>query len=175
MTLTSSLIPVSKTNTGRLKFIAGDPIGGGSLSGVIVPTGHSGTVLANGATLSNSGIYSALFVMLGTKFGVNGQLPNLLDGIFPIPKGSSNFPTPGATGGEFLHVLTLAEYPYHYHFTYNNIDPPRGNALDGYSNIDGYGGADYMGTTQTTSYFGGGGGHENMPPFQVGGYWLVTL
>lgn len=177
MTLAASLAPIAKANTGRLKWIAGDPIGGGSLSGVIIPTGHAGWVLANGATLSNTGIFVALFALLGTRFGASGTLPLCLDGRIPIPKGASSFPTVGAQGGEINHVLTLPEYPNHAHPTRDNNQPARSNSLDGYLNIDGFPNRTNSdgSVTITSSAVGGGGSHPNMPPHQVCGFVLVKL
>jgi microcystin-dependent protein len=177
MTLVSVLDPVAKANLGRLKYIAGDPIGGGSLSGVIIPTNHPGWVLANGATLTNTGVFVALFALLGTRFGASGQLPLLIDGRIPIPKGASAFPTAGVQGGEITHVLTLAEYPPHSHSTRDNNQGNRNNALDGYLNMDGFSNRTNTPSSllKTSSNAGGGGAHPNMPPYQVGGFVLVKL
>lgn len=177
MSLASTLAPAAKANTGRLKWIAGDPIGGGSLSGVIVPTGHPGWVLANAATLSNTGIFAALFAMLGTRFGASGQLPLCIDGRIPIPKGASLFPTVGAQGGEISHVLSLAEYPNHTHPARDNNQGARSNSLDGYLNIDGFSNRTNSDGSVglSTSAVGGGGAHANMSMYQVGGFVLVKL
>lgn len=177
MTLVALLSPVAKANTGRLKFIAGDPIGGGTLAGRVEPVGHFGWLLCNGFVLSNSGRDAALFAMLSTRFGSNGQLPNILDGRVPIPKGASSFPTVGAAAGEINHVITLAEYPNHNMTSRDNLGGPRSNSLDGYINIDGFPGETQSdsGVGKTSSSFGGGGSHPNMSPYAVSGYVLVKL
>src|SRR3712207_3818782 len=59
----------------------------------------------------------ALFALLGTTFGGNGQttfaLPNL-QGQAPIHSGAGF--TLGTKGGESAHTLTTAEMPTHVHF-----------------------------------------------------------
>ena len=77
----------------------------------------------------------ALFALLGTTFGGNGQttfaLPDLR-GRVPIHVGSGH--TLGQSGGEQAHTLTLSELPQHVHAlnaTSDNavVDPPGGNLL----------------------------------------------
>lgn len=172
MTLATRLTSVAQAHTGRLKYIAGDPIGGGSLSGVIEV--QTGWVLVNGVILPNSGKTAALFAMVGTRFGSSGQLPVILDGVVPIPKGASVFPTVGVAGGEVNHVLSLAEYPNH---THSSIDNLGGRGAGGSMNIDGWPNESQAngGLTKVSAGFGGGGSHPNMPLYQVGGYVLVKL
>lgn len=172
MALQATLSPSAASNVGRIKWIVGDPIGGGSLSGVITPTGHTGWVLANGSQLSNSGIYVNLYAAVGTKFGAAGTLPNLLDGIVPIPKGGSSFTTVGATGGEINHILSLAEFPSHTH-TYK--DSSSLGEHTNQANIDGFDPFNRYWLTRTSNSAGGGGSHNNMPPYLVIGYALVKL
>jgi microcystin-dependent protein len=58
----------------------------------------------------------ALFALLGTRYGGNGQttfaLPNF-SGRVPIHRGNGH--TQGEVGGEAAHTLTLAETPAHSH------------------------------------------------------------
>src|SRR5256886_16991083 len=64
----------------------------------------------------------ALFSLLGTMYGGNGQttfaLPNL-QGQVPIHIGSE-FSTEGETGGEQTHTLIQSEMPQHNHFLQAN-------------------------------------------------------
>lgn len=80
----------------------------------------SGWALCNGQVLPISN-YPALFSLLGTTYGGNGQstfaLPDLRDRV-PIHKGQGPGLTnrvQGERSGEASHVLTLAELPAHSH------------------------------------------------------------
>ena len=78
-----------------------------------------GWALANGAILPIN-TNQALFALLGTTYGGNGQttfaLPNLQDRT-PIHAGASAFGTyfQGSAGGEASHTLSVAEMPAHSH------------------------------------------------------------
>jgi microcystin-dependent protein len=79
----------------------------------------------------------ALFALLGTNYGGNGQtnfsLPDFRDRV-PVSMGSS-FPNVGNRGGEDAHTVSIAELPTHTHFAFgtNQIadapGPGPGNAL----------------------------------------------
>lgn len=74
-----------------------------------------GWALCNGQLLQISQ-NQALFSLLGTTYGGNGQttfaLPNL-QGRVPLHMGNGF--TQGQTGGEIAHTLTIAELPAHIH------------------------------------------------------------
>ena len=115
----------------------------------------------------------ALFSLLGTTFGGNGQtnfaLPNL-QGRTPIHVGSGF--TLGQQGGEQAHTLTLSEMPQHLHFA-------QGSSTDGDGPVAGGGllassgaTAAYGAATNLTSLLpgslanvGGSQAHLNMQPF----------
>jgi microcystin-dependent protein len=113
----------------------------------------------------------ALFSLLGTTFGGNGQttfaLPNL-QGRTAIHVGQGH--TLGELGGEQAHTLSIAEMPTHAHIfngtTANASTPaPAGNLLATATNL-------YAGPTNLTSLnpgtvftVGGSQAHLNMQPF----------
>lgn len=93
--------------TGTISIFGGDT----------APTGH---LLCDGAAVSRSA-YSALFTVLGTKYGAGDgattfNLPNL-KGRVPVgfDAGQTEFDVLGETGGEKAHQLTTAEMPSHNH------------------------------------------------------------
>ncbi|WP_134740197.1 tail fiber protein [Nocardioides sp. 503] len=113
----------------------------------------------------------ALFALLGTTYGGNGQtnfaLPDL-QGRVPMHVGSWH--TLGERGGEQAHTLSVPEMPRHTHpdlaSTLNgNTSSPAGAALAPVSGL--YGsptGTTSLGPT-SVSVSGGGQAHQNMQPF----------
>lgn len=113
----------------------------------------------------------ALFSLLGTTFGGNGQtnfaLPDLRTRT-PIHVGSGH--TLGERGGEQAHTLSIAELPTHTHVvnasSSNAATPiPSGNVLAASNNL-------YAAPTNLTSLnpsvvtnIGGSQAHLNMQPF----------
>jgi microcystin-dependent protein len=121
----------------------------------------------------------ALFSLLGTTYGGNGQttfaLPDLR-GRAPMHMGSGF--TQGQAGGEVAHTLTIAELPTHTHTaqaaTADGDTPiPTANMLGAFNN--GYGSAGNL-TALLSSSIGNVGGsqpHENMSPFLVLNYIIA--
>jgi microcystin-dependent protein len=120
----------------------------------------------------------ALFSLLGTTYGGNGQttfaLPNL-QGRAALHFGNAF--SLGQTGGEIIHTLSSAEMPQHYH-------PVQGTGVPGTSQVaannylaahrGGY--ADSQDTTLNASSLTATGGsqpHENMPPYLVMNYIIA--
>ena len=115
----------------------------------------------------------ALFALLGTTYGGNGQttfgLPNL-QGRVPLYVGNGF--TQGETAGEENHTLNVQEIPAHNHVpsgnsTADNVGTPVGNtwglnASAGFSND--LAGLVAMNST-TIGNAGGSQPHNNMPPF----------
>ena len=113
----------------------------------------------------------ALFSLLGTTYGGNGQtnfsLPNL-QGRTPIHSGSGH--TLGEQGGEQAHTLTIPELPAHTHAaqgstTNGDSVTPIGGVLGGVSNM--YGPAANLAALNpaTVANVGGSQAHQNMQPF----------
>jgi microcystin-dependent protein len=118
----------------------------------------------------------ALFSLLGTTYGGNGQttfgLPNL-QGRVPIHMGNGH--TLGESGGEQAHTLSISEIPTHVHVANgSSLDGdqpiPTGNLLAGTATAQLYTGT----VSNLTSLFpgtignvGGSQAHLNMQPFLV--------
>ncbi len=117
----------------------------------------------------------ALFALLGTTYGGNGQttfgLPDLR-GKTPIHFGAGF--TQGQAGGETAHTVTQSEMPQHFHvaqaYSQNGDNvAPTGNTLGTVNNLyAAFGGAGL--TTLGPSTIGNTGGsqpHNNMMPYLV--------
>lgn len=135
--------------------------------------------------------YAALYSLLGTAYGGNGQtnfgLPDLR-GVVPIhynPTG--NAPNPqtnvGATGGVETVTLSLAQMPSHTHQVNVNKDPATvENPTNNYSAALVSPHLAYAAATSPTVAMapdfigaaGGGGSHANMQPYLVVNYCIAT-
>lgn len=132
-----------------------------------------GWALSNGQLLPINQ-NQALFSLLGTTFGGNGQtnfaLPNL-QGRTPIHVGSGH--TLGEQGGEQAHTLSIAELPTHTHVlngtnAVGNTSIPTNNAvLASATPSQQYSGPQSLGATNpsTVTTVGGSQAHLNMQPF----------
>lgn len=147
-----------------------------------------GYVLCNGGSLLRAD-YPELFLYLGTTFGaVDGthfSLPNIIDR-FPVGAGFSY--ATGASGGEISHTLSLAEIPSHSHA--GTTDPQSAGTPSAATNNFGGSNHGIAGNASgasidipinpggmtfnalpththsfTTNSVGGGGSHENRPPY----------
>ena len=115
----------------------------------------------------------ALFSLLGTRFGGNGQtnfaLPDLR-GRVPIHEGSGHYL--GETGGEQVHTLTIPELPQHIHVAQassavGNAFTPTNNILAKAEGVDVYHPPTNLVAMSPTSVANAGGSqaHPNMQPF----------
>jgi microcystin-dependent protein len=117
--------------------------------------------------------YTALFSLLGTTYGGDGQntfaLPNL-QGRIPLHAGGQY--GPGQQGGEAGHTLTTGEMPAHTHSVQGTaatgtLSTPTGALLAG-SVQAAYGSKlDTEMNPLAVSSVGGSQPHPNMPPFLV--------
>ena len=147
--------------TGEIKF------GGWALASI--PLGY---LLCDGSAVSRS-TYAELFTAVSTRFGVgNGSTTfNLPDLRSVFPRGSPAATEAGGTGGESTHVLTTAEMPSHTHIQDAHTHTTASTAttyLDGSLTLRPFssGSTNTGSTTATNQNTGGGGAHENKPPFQ---------
>jgi len=129
--------------------------------------------------------FATLYGIIGTTYGVGDgtttfNLPNLR-GRFPLGLHSTH--ALGSTGGEETHVLTTAEMPAHQHkisqdnsggFAASNVQSVTAGAtthVNGTLSDRGASTSYYSGLVQSE---GGGGAHNNMPPYQTIKYIIKT-
>lgn len=138
----------------------------------------NGWLECNGQAVSRS-TYADLFAEIGVAFGAgNGtttfNLPDFRDR-FPLAAGSS-FPTIGATGGAATHTLTSSEVPATRVVfdggSWDGYDPPFGQGVGG-AGINITGGQRSTLDESKLKVDGGGQAHNNMPPYQVAGGWVI--
>ena len=122
----------------------------------------------------------ALFALLGTTYGGNGQtnfaLPNIR-GRVPMHVGGGF--TLGQTGGQEVHTLTMSELPAHTHqvFASGNgptVTSPANNFWASNTGFTPYGTvANTNMSPQTISNAGGSQAHENRSPFLTLNYCIA--
>jgi microcystin-dependent protein len=137
----------------------------------------------------------ALFSLLGTNYGGNGQttfaLPDLR-GRVPLHQGAGL--TLGQAGGEFAHTVSIPEMPAHNHFlqadavtaaTSNAITPAAGNWIGQTIGVPSQGATfpvqiystsnpNNTMAPQTVSNVGGSQAHENRQPY-LGTNMIIAL
>ena len=138
----------------------------------------SGWLLCQGQAVSRT-TYAALYAVCGTAYGTGDgsstfNLPDLRARMPLGLNGSGTFNALGKTGGEENHTLTTAEMPSHGHeVTAGNAMPKLGawatnmGAGTGWRSISSTTGSDGTLGIVSASNTGGGGAHNNMPPYMV--------
>jgi microcystin-dependent protein len=113
----------------------------------------------------------ALFALLGTTYGGNGQttfaLPDLRD---RVPMHVGNGHNLGERAGQQAHTLSIAEMPTHIHFANATsddatVDAPGGNLLASAANQYAAPPVTTPLVASTVSNTGGSQAHQNMQPF----------
>jgi microcystin-dependent protein len=123
----------------------------------------------------------ALFALLGTTYGGNGQttfaLPNLQNRV-PMHQGGDY--QLGQASGELTHTLTQAETPAHSHQAYGTTSDgdspiPAGNFLASADNL--YAPLAHATTLHPTTVGNAGGGqaHDNMQPYLVLNFCIALV
>jgi microcystin-dependent protein len=122
----------------------------------------------------------ALFALLGTTYGGNGQsnfqLPDLR-GRTPIHVGASTGVVQGMQLGEEFHTLTAGELPQHVHFMNASATPAdqtTPGVLAAGANLYRDGAPTSSLHPATVSNRGGGMAHENRQPFLVLN-WCIAI
>jgi microcystin-dependent protein len=125
----------------------------------------------------------ALFSLLGTTYGGNGQttfaLPDLR-GKVPIHFGGSH--TLGETGGQQAHTITSSEMPEHTHIVNastatGDTNIPAGNLLanSNPNNLYGPGGNFVTLRPDSVSNVGGSQAHNNMMPYLTLSFCIALI
>ena len=123
----------------------------------------------------------ALFSLLGTMYGGNGQttfaLPDMR-GRAPIHQGAGFII--GQVGGELAHTVTMSEMPAHNHFM--QASPTNGDQVVPTNNYLGPGANLYAASGKMTTLLpatvgnvGGSQPHQNLQPYLVVNYIIALL
>lgn len=136
---------------------------------------ETGWVLANGVVLPAGTRYDALRAKVGTSHGANGTLPVLIDGVQPIGRGASTYPTLNVTDGAVNVTLAATQVTDHFHnYDFEGTSRP---LTDGWANLGSTPPFDDGGYEVGSAFnaAGGGGSHNNMPPYVVVEGILIKL
>jgi microcystin-dependent protein len=160
-------LPAADANKGFVPIGTVLPFAGGSAP--------SNWIFCYGQSLARSGTYADLFAVIGTAFGAaDGSHFNVPDMRGNVPLGEDNMggssrnrvtdadaDTLGGQDGSETHTLTTAEIPSHTHGYPNQTvggSSPASFVTFGSANIGPVGENQWSAT-------GGGGAHNNMPPY----------
>lgn len=132
-------------------------------------------VLCDGQALSKT-TYAALFALIGTKYGSTSttfNVPNLSDKFIYGQKIVAGNPQIDSTGGSTRVTLAESEMPAHTHVQ-NGRNTPAGGVNQSAVSVNVAATAG-VATSTVTGSTGGGGSHENMPPYHTLAWMIKAL
>jgi len=135
------------------------------------PTINDWTLYCNGATYTKAA-YPELWDVLGTPFRIDANSFHVPDLRSRFIYGAGSMPTPiGMTGGAETHTLSVGEIPAHTH-TQKLHSSGAGALLGEVDSVDASS-SNPIDAAQTGST-GGGGSHNNMPPYMTLKWYIVA-
>lgn len=143
----SEMLPRQQITSVGYAFTAGNGVPKG---GIIM---WSGTIDGNGSPIINGVADTSWHICNGT-----GGTPNLTDKFI---MGAGGTYAVGNTGGEKTHILTVAEMPAHAHKIGGHYFSKSGTGTQ-FNSVSNYPDSD---TSLTGETVGGGGAHNNLPPY----------
>ncbi len=159
-------------------FSAGNLSTSGSVSGATITTTGNATV-GGSLTVGGKTLLNLIYPVGSIYMSVNSTSPaTLFGGTWSQLKdrfllGAGDSYTLGWTGGEATHTLSVTEIPSHNH-PYGVYDASSG-ATHAINHMAAYcGKVNSTGWGSHTLYTGGGGAHNNMPPYLVVYMWKRT-
>lgn len=142
----------------------------------------AGSLECNGQAVSRT-TYAALFAAIGASAGAgNGtttfNVPDYRGRVFVMPDGSAgrlaSNDARGQAGGEETHALSVAEMPAHTHpGSVGNVSTVGTNPDGTVAHMGDLAGSVQYSQALSIASQGGGGAHQNMPPFLTGGAVLI--
>jgi len=136
----------------------------------------NGWLLCNGGAVSRT-TYAQLFAVLDTEYGVGDgsttfNVPDFVT-TNKFPRAATNDAGRGGTGGESTHTISTSEMPSHTHtqnahtHTEHTAATPATHSATSGSGTPGAnsGSQNTSSTTASNQNTGGGGAHENKPPY----------
>lgn len=158
---TSAWVSFSTTPVGTLNPYAGT-------------SAPDGWLLCDGSDVAQA-TYPRLYALLGTTYGTASdatndfKLPDLRGRVAVGADGSAgrmaSNDAAGNSGGEETHTLTVAEMPAHTHTMHGGSSGYWGQRWMSNSGFGNH--------TDDTGSTGGGGAHNNMPPYQVVANYII--